>query len=273
MQSAKKSKRVTSWHLIGAQLAMFRKAAGLTQAALAERLNVGEDTIASVEQGRRPLQLDLAILLDELLDTKGALAVAVGKVPQKERFPAFVQDFMEYEQEAVSLLSYQSQVVPGLLQTEAYARYVFSCQYPPLEADELEDQVAARLGRQRLLSRKPRPMLHFILEESILRGELGEPSVMREQIMHLIECAKLPFVSLQIMPLKSPKHASLDGPMVLLETPDHDYLAYVEGQLVSVLHDDPGDVSVLQQKYGMLRSQALSPEESIRLLVHLLGEK
>ncbi|WP_406455170.1 helix-turn-helix domain-containing protein [Streptomyces sp. NBC_00876] len=272
MQSAKRNKRVTSWHVIGAQLATFRKAAGMTQAELAERCCVGEDTIASIEQGRRPLQADFARQLDVLLDTKGVLEVAVAKVPQKERFPAFVQDFVEYEQEAVTLLSYQNQVVPGLLQTEAYARFVFSCLYPPIEEDEQEEWVAARLDRQRLFARRPRPMLHFVLEESILRSELGDPAVIREQIKHLRVCADLPFVGFQIMPMKLPKHAGLAGPMVLLETPDHDHLAYIEGQRVSFLHEDPDDVSVLQQMYGMLRSQALSVERSMRLLDDLLGE-
>ncbi|MFD7616853.1 helix-turn-helix domain-containing protein [Streptomyces sp. NPDC059802] len=274
MQPAKKkSKRITSWHLIGAQLAMFRKAARMTQAALAERCSVGEDTIASIEQGRRALQWDFAVLLDELLDTKGALQVAVEKVPKKERFPAFVQDFVDYEQEAVTLLSYQNQVVPGLLQTEEYARFLFACEYPPLEEDQVEEWLAARLDRQRLLERRPRPMLHFILEESILRSELGDPAMMREQIAHLRRCMELPFLGLQIMPMKLPKHAGHAGPMVLLETPDHDHLAYVEGQLTSYLHEDPDDVSVLQQKYGMLRSQAHSVEESARLLDELLGVK
>ncbi|MET9920117.1 helix-turn-helix transcriptional regulator [Streptomyces sp. NPDC006435] len=274
MQPAeKKSKQITSWHLIGAQLAMFRKAARMTQVALADRCSVGEDTIASIEQGRRALQLDFAIQLDELLNTKGALRVAVEKVPLKERFPAFVQDFVEYEQNALTLFSYQNQVVPGLLQTEEYARFVFSCQYPPLEEDELEEWVADRLDRQKLLGRKPRPMLHFLLEESILRSEIGEPAVLRNQIRHLRQCMELPFLGLQIMPLKLPKHAALDGPMVLLETPDHDHLVYVEGQLTSYLHQDPDDVSVLQQKCGMLRSQALSVEASARLLDELLGEK
>ncbi|MET9661432.1 helix-turn-helix transcriptional regulator [Streptomyces sp. NPDC006510] len=273
MQPAKKkSKRITSWHLIGAQLAMFRKAARMTQAVLAERCSVGEDTIASIEQGRRALQWDLAVLLDELLDTKGALQVAVEKVPKKERFPAFVQDFVDYEQKAATLLSYQNQVVPGLLQTEEYIRFVFSCQYPPLEDDEREDWVAGRLDRQKLLERKPRPMLHFLLEESILRGELGNPVMMRNQIRHLRHCTELPFLGLQIMPTKLPKHAGLAGPMVVLETPDHDHLVYVEGQLTSYLHEDPDDVSALQQMYGMLRSQALSVEASARLLDTLLGE-
>ncbi|GAA2976974.1 MULTISPECIES: helix-turn-helix domain-containing protein [Streptomyces] len=273
MYSAKKkNKRVTSWHVIGAQLATFRKAAGLTQAALADRCCVGEDTIASIEQGRRPLQADFAALLDELLDTKGVLQVAVAKVPQKERFPAFVQDFVEYEQEAVTLLWYENQVIPGLLQTEEYARAVFVSLYPPLEDDELGERVAARLDRQKVLARKPRPMASFLIEESILRRPIGGRCVLHEQIKHLRRCAELPFLGLQIMATDRETHAALDGPMVLLETPDHDQLAYVEGQRVSFLIDDLDEVSVLQQKYGMLRSQALSPEESMRLLDDLLGE-
>lgn len=272
MHSAKSKKRITSWHLIGLQVATFRRAAGFTQAGLAVRCRVGEDTIASIEQGRRPLQMDFAIMLDELLDTKGVLQVAVAQIPKKERFPAFVQDFVEYEQDAVTLLCYENQLVPGLLQTEEYARFIFSCHYPPIERDEQEDSVAARLDRQKLLERKPRPMLHFILEESMLRSEIGDPAVMREQIRHLRRCMELPFLGLQIMPMKLPTHAGLAGPMVLLETPDHDHLAYVDSQLKGELYDDPDDVSVLQQKYGMLRSQAHSVELSMRLLDELLGE-
>lgn len=218
------------------------------------------------------MQWDFAIKLDELLDTKGVLQVAVEKVPKKERFPAFVQDFVDYEQEAVTLLWYENQVVPGLLQTEEYARFVFSCLYPPLEEDEQEEWVAGRLDRQKLLARKPRPMLHFLLEESILRSQIGDPTMLREQIRHLRQCMELPFLGIQIMPMKLPKHAGLAGPMVLLEMPDHDHLVYVEGQLTSYLHEDPDDVSVLQQKYGMRRSQALSVEASARLLDEMLGE-
>ncbi|MEI7034877.1 helix-turn-helix transcriptional regulator [Streptomyces pratensis] len=270
MQPGKRNRRVSSWHVIGAQLAHFRKGAGLTQPTLAERFGVGEDTIASIEQGRRALKLDFAIELDELLGTKGALEVAVRKVPKKEHYPAFIQDFVEYEQDAVSLFSYETQLIPGLLQTEAYARLVFSCHYPPLEVDEVESRVAARLDRQKLLERKPRPILHYVLEESVLYGELGDPEVMREQLLHLRRCMNLPFVNIQIMPRKTPKHAGLAGPLVLLETPDHDQLAYVEMHLRAELYDDPADVSVLMQKYGMLRSQALTVEESARLLDALL---
>ncbi|WP_103530157.1 helix-turn-helix transcriptional regulator [Streptomyces sp. SM11] len=272
MQTGKQSsiRRVTSWQLVGAQLRHLRKLAGLTQASLAEQLGVGEDTIASIEQGRRALQLDLAVQLDELLQSKGVLRVAVERIPRKERYQALVKDFVQYEQDAVSLISYESQLIPGLLQTEAYARFIFGCNYPPLEEEEIEKRVADRLGRQKILERKPRPILHFILEESILHAQMGDPEVMREQLLHLRRCMDLPFVTIQIMPRNTPRHAGLGGPLVLLETPDHDGLAYISGQLRAELYDEPADVSALMQRYGMLRSQALTVAESTRLLDALL---
>ncbi|QDY79191.1 helix-turn-helix domain-containing protein [Streptomyces qinzhouensis] len=272
MQTAKRPKRGTSWHVIGAQLAALRKAAGYTQAQLAEVLELDIETIASIEQGRRALKLNFAEVLDELLDTKGALAAGVKNVPQRERFPLFAQEFVDYEQEALTLLSYENQVVPGLLQTADYMRAVFSNLYPPLDGDELEEWVLARLERQEVLRRKPRPMLNFLLEESILHRPVGGEEVLRAQNQHLRQCAELPFLGLQIMPTQVKRHAGLAGPMVLLETPDHDQLAYVEGQRVSFLADDPDEASVLQAKYGMLRSQALSPGKSMDLLDALLGE-
>ncbi|MDQ8701914.1 helix-turn-helix transcriptional regulator [Streptomyces sp. LHD-70] len=272
MHPAKKPRKSTSWCVVGAQLAHFRKQARLTQFQLAEEIGVHVDTIASIEQGRRALHIDLATQLDEFLATGGVLAIGASHMPTRERFPAFAQDFIEYEQEALTLLWYENQVVPGLLQTEAYSRAVFSCLYPPLDEEELDDWVTARLDRQKVFQRKPRVMANFLLEEVVLHRPIGGREVLRDQIRHLRKCAELPFLGLQIMPTDRELHAGLAGPMVLLETPDHDQLAYVEGQLVSFLHDDPDKVSVLQQKYGMLRSQALSPTESMRLLDDLLGE-
>ncbi|MEU8998631.1 helix-turn-helix transcriptional regulator [Streptomyces caniferus] len=273
MHPANKPKRITSWHVIGAQLSHFRKAARITQPGLAERVGLHEDTIGSIEQGRRPLKIDLAETFDELLDTKGALAVAVAKVPEREKLPAFVQDLVEHEEEALTLLSYQNQVVPGLLQTAAYARAVFDCLYPPLDEDQADEWVAARLDRQKLLERKmPRPMLNFILEEAVLHRPMGGPETLREQIRQLRRCAQLPFLGLQIMPTSRASHASLDGSLVLLETPEHEHFVYIEAQRISFLVDDPDEVSVYQQVYGMLRSQALTPEETRGLLDDLLGE-
>jgi transcriptional regulator with XRE-family HTH domain len=273
MQSANKPKKITSWHVIGAQLSHFRRAARITQPALAERVGLHEDTIGSIEQGRRPLKLDLAETLDELLDTKGVLAVAVSKIPEREKLPAFVQDLVEHEEAALTFLSYENQVVPGLLQTEPYARATFDSLYPPLDEERAEVWLSGRISRQKLLERKkPRPMLNFILEEVVLHRPIGGPEILRAQLRHLRSCAELPFLGLQIMPTARRTHASLDGPLLLLETPDHEHLAYIEAQRISFLVDDPDEVSAYQQKYGMLRSQALTPEETKSLLDDLLGE-
>jgi transcriptional regulator with XRE-family HTH domain len=270
-RSKRHSKKITSWQVIGSQAAHFRTVARMTQAELAEALNISVDTVGSVEQGRRPLKLDLAERIDEVLETKGALAVAVEKVPERERFPAFAQDFVDHEQEAVGIWSYETQVVPGLLQTRDYSRLVFDCLFPPLDGATADEWVEARLDRQRVWERARPPKASFILEESILRRDLGAPDVLREQLVRLREFAELPHVGLQIMPLNPPRHAGLAGPVEVLETPEHDRLAYLEVQHTGILLDDPEQVSMYEQKYGMLRAQALSPWESADLLDDLVG--
>ncbi|MGW4968700.1 helix-turn-helix domain-containing protein [Streptomyces albidoflavus] len=271
-QRMKSSKKVTSWEVLGKQLAEFRRVAGLTQGQLADMARVGEDTIASVEQGRRRLQGDLAECLDTLLDTKRALATAVSMIPNRERFPAFAQGFVDYEQEALTIQSYENHVVPGLLQTSEYAAAVFDGLYPPITRAERIERIAARMDRKAVFDRGPwPPMMSFIIEEQVLHRPLGGPEVMREQLAKLREYADLDFISLQIMPTNVRTHPAVDGPIVLIETPDHDHIAYIEGQRVSFLVDDPDEVSIMQQKYGMLRSQALSVDASKALLDELLG--
>ncbi|MFF1420499.1 helix-turn-helix domain-containing protein [Streptomyces sp. NPDC058280] len=273
MHPAKKPKRVTSWQVIGARLADFRGAARMTLAALAESVSLRAETLHAIEQGRRLLKPQLAERLDELLGTKGALAVAVAEVPAHERLPAFVMDYAEHEERALSLLSYEAQMVPALLQTAAYTRVVLSAVYPPVSDEMAEKWVSARQDRQRILRRTPRPpAANFVIEESTLQRPIGGPEVMREQLRHLRRCAELPSVGLQIMPTDCGIHAGLDGPMMLLETPAHDQLAYIETQITNFLVSDPDAVSVYQQKYGMLRSQALSPAQSTRLLDDLLSD-
>ncbi|MEE1722206.1 MULTISPECIES: helix-turn-helix domain-containing protein [Streptomyces] len=270
-QRKKSSKKVTSWEVLGKQLAEFRRVAGLTQGQLAERAQVGEDTVSSVEQGRRRLQADLAERLDTILETKQALSTAVSTIPTHERFPLFVQDFIEHEQRAITLLSYENHLIPGLLQTPEYARAVFNNSYPPIPAQEVEESAQARIDRQQILSSGKPPMMSFIIEESVLQRHLGDPEAMRRQIEHLRACADLPFLSLQIMPTDTDAHAGLAGPLVLLETPEHDHLAYIEGQYKGVMVEDPDEVSMFQQKYGMLRAQALTPHKTKALLDTLLG--
>ncbi|GGT01866.1 helix-turn-helix domain-containing protein [Streptomyces griseoviridis] len=271
MQVARKPKKVGSWHAVGAVVAHYRKQRGLTQEQFAELASLHVDTVRSIEQGRLALQPDRAEQFDDLLETGGVLKVLVEKMPVREKIVQFAQGLVDHEQEATSILSYQSLVVPGLLQTRDYCRAVFDYRYPALGSETAEQWVSARMERQLIWKRDRPPVGHFILEESILRREVGGPEVMREQIRQILEYTEPVHMSFQVMPMERTPHAGLDGPMVLLETPDHERLVYLEVQRASFLINDPEEASDYHHKYGMLRSQALSPGESVRLLKGLLG--
>lgn len=141
-----------------------------------------------------------------------------------------------------------------------------------LREDEINTRVAGRIERQHILHRKVPPTCSFLISEGVLNDRLGSPTVYAEQLRQLRESADLPGLTLQIMPFGRTTHAGLNGPFVLLETPDHQHLAYVETLRGSLFVEDPDEVSVLARKYAMLRTQALNPEETKGLLDRLLGE-
>lgn len=273
MHTAKKPRKVSSWRAVGVLVAHCRKRARLTQEQLAELASISVDTVASIEQGRLALQPDRAEQFDELLGTGGVLAVLVAQMPVREKVVQFAQSLVDHEQEAVGILSYQSLAVPGLLQTRDYCRAVFDYRYPAIGSETAEQWVSARMERQLVLQRERPPVCHFVLEESILRRQVGGPEVMREQFRQILEYTEPVHMSFQIMPMDLAPHACLDGPMVLLETPEHELLVYLEIQRASFLVEDPDEVSDYHLQYGMLRSQALSPDESVRLLHGLLGDR
>ncbi|MER6352302.1 helix-turn-helix transcriptional regulator [Streptomyces sp. NPDC001634] len=272
MHVASRPKKVGSWHAVGALVAHYRKKARLTQEQFAELASIHVDTVGSIEQGRLALQPDRAEQFDELLGTGGALAVLVTKLPVRERIVQFAQGLVDHEQEAVCILAYETQMVPGLLQTREYCLAAFDSRYPSLGSETAEQWVNARMERQLIWQRNRPPVGHFVIEESILRRQVGGSEVMREQVRQILEYTEPVHMSVQIMPMDRMPHAGLAGPMTLLETPEHDRLVYLEVQRASFLIDDPDEVSDYHLKYGMLRSQALSPDDSVRLLNRLLGD-
>ncbi|MFD5537109.1 Scr1 family TA system antitoxin-like transcriptional regulator [Streptomyces sp. NPDC127079] len=274
--SAKKPprpKNQTSLKMLGKQLGTARRAAGLTQTELGLRVGLDDQTIASIEQGRRALKPDTAARLDEVLDTKGVLTAGVANLPDVDQFPMWAELYMEHEREAIALSSYANQVLPGLLQTRAYAEAVLRERVPAYDEDEIEPKTTARIERQDILRRRNPPTVSFVVWEPVLHLAFGGSEVRTGQLRHLRAAAELPCVSLQLMPTSAVSHAGLDGPFVLLETPDHQHLAYVEGQRGSQWVSDADEVSRLARKYAMLRAQALSPLESYGLLGRLLGEQ
>ncbi|WP_343244183.1 helix-turn-helix transcriptional regulator [Streptomyces sp. SID14446] len=266
-------KNASAMKMLGAMLATLRRAAGHSQASLSRHVGAQEETIASIEQGRRPLKDSLAAELDVFLDTKGVLAVAVENMPEIDLVPRWVDEYLDLERTAPALSFYANAVLPGSLQTESYARAVFRSRVPAYSEVEIERRTAARTARQELLRRPAPTTVSFVIWEAVLMDRIGGQEVFDEQLRHLRADSDLPGVSLQILPFGRPAHAGLAGPFILLETDDHQRLAYAETQRGSQLVADPGEVSALSQKYAMLRTQALNTEDSKGLLDHMLGEQ
>jgi transcriptional regulator with XRE-family HTH domain len=255
-----------AWRYSGNQMKRWRTRANITREQLAEAANYSPDTIKSMEQGVRmptPRVLDVA---DELCHAEGLLSAAKDYL-LRERFPARSQDYMEREKEAISLWWYGTLYVPGLLQTEAYARALIQSHVPPLDAETAEGRIAARLERQEILTgRKPPVAFSFVLHEAALRN----PQVDADQLHRLLEVSRLWNVVVQVLPYDRACAVALLGPVVLLETRDHERFAYTEGQLGSELTADPGAVSRASERLSMIRAQALGPDESTRFVERMV---
>lgn len=172
----------------------------------------------------------------------------------------------------MSLCTYECRLVPGLLQSEAYARAVFDNSIPLLTDEQTEAQVAARMERQTMVRERPTVPFGFIVEESVFRRGLGGARVQANMLDHVLELSAPRNVTLQVVPLESEFHGCLDGPMRILETPEGRRLGYSEGQQNGRLISDAKEMSLLCRRYDTLRSQALSPKESRDLLERLRGE-
>ncbi|MFI2347083.1 Scr1 family TA system antitoxin-like transcriptional regulator [Streptomyces sp. NPDC019443] len=265
------------YRAVGKQLKLLRERAGLTQKELGDRLGYGEDLISSLERGRRTPQPELLDAADDLLGAGGLLKatkadVARAKARARVRHPAWFRDYARLEAEAVEVNFYSTLTVPGLLQTEGYARLTFAVRQPLLAENVIEQRVAARLARQEILTRWPSPIVTAIIDESVLRRQISGWEVQQGQLRHLLRLGKLRSTTIQVLPLDCEENAGIDGPFILLTPKGKQQVAYVEVQGVSRLITEPEDVRMLAVRYGSIRGQALTPRESLTLIEKMLGE-
>ncbi|MFK4264889.1 helix-turn-helix domain-containing protein [Streptomyces milbemycinicus] len=256
---------------LGKQVKLFRERAGLTQPQLGEAIGYSEELVSSVEQGRRAPQPEFLDAADDVLDAFGVLRAAKEEV-SKARLPAFFRGAARLEAQATEVHAYECLVVNGLLQTEDYARAVLNMQRPLLEEETVEQRVAARLARQELLNRRPSPIMSFVTEEAVLRRPYGGAEVLRGQLERLLHIGQMRNVELQVMPTILEDHAGTAGPFALLEPQGRQTMAYVEAQNVSRLITDRKSVREIEQRYGIIRAQALRPRESLEFIEKLRGE-
>ncbi|MFB8213048.1 helix-turn-helix domain-containing protein [Streptomyces anulatus] len=247
---------------------------GWTQEQLGRELGYSAAAVSAMETCAQPASDAMLVELERVLGNGTGVFETARRFMRMEKYPIQFQDYALLEQAAISLQLFATNVIHGLFQTEAYARALIGGGYPPLSDQRVEELVQLRMERKVLFDRDPLPMIEVIIDEAVLRRVIGSEEVMREQLLHLLECARRRNVTLLVLPLDAGKYGEYDGgrgEMNLVETPEHEHLVYLEPQDESLLISDPAKVSMYAQRYAKIRSQALGPRESLDLIKRLAG--
>jgi len=241
-----------------------RLAAGLTQEQLAQAAVMTRTHIAHIEAGRRVPSEEDARRLDKVMNTGDVLS---SFLPRRD---VAVADYFEaarqLEQQATEIHEFALTFVPGILQTEAYARAVFDMEYPA-HGDEGRDRyVVTRRERAEILDNPATPSMWALLDESVLRRMVGGPEVMAEQLLHMVELTERKRIRMHVLPFEAGYHPILASMLALMWFEDQPPAAYTEGASIGKVHDSPSIVQRLQSRYHLALGDALPTKESVALL-------
>ncbi|SDT39878.1 Helix-turn-helix domain-containing protein [Streptomyces sp. TLI_053] len=263
---------------IGKQIKLLRERAGLTQKEFAKQVGYTESLIGAVEQGKRTPQRELLEASERILDAGGLLIVTSddiesAKAKARVRHPEWFRGYAKLEAQAQELHCVSLYGIPGLLQTEDHARVVFSMRQPILAEEVIETRVAARMARQEILAKWPRGMFSWVIDEGVLRRPIGGWDVHKEQLRYLLRVASTRGMVIQVLPLDRTEHAGDGGPFTLITPKGRPQMGYIEVQTSSRLITDQEEVRIMNARYGVLRAQANTPQESMTLIEKILGER
>jgi len=255
-----------------AELRRVRVAAGLTQDEVAEAMDWSLSKLIRIENGSVSISTnDLKAILQyyKITDShRVADLVAMGRVARERWWWSEYRDvasrellqLIEYEAAATISRNFQLSVVPGLLQTEEYARAVLERNNPQRPRDQLDVLVGIRMRRQELLDRADPPLLFFVMDEAVVRRQVGGPAVMRGQLQRLIEVSAKPNVTVEMVPFSAGIHPGTLGSFVIYEFPDDadDDTVYLENQQGEFLNrDDPDEIVAYRERFEQLRELSL----------------
>ncbi len=251
---------------VGELIKYFRTRAGMTQRTAAGQLLVSVSTESAYECAERIPTSSFLEDSDQLWDACGALKSCIPMMEEEKYPPTFV-GWVRLQKKAAVINGYETMLVPGLLQTEAYMRALYACRVPLTPEEQIEKDVQARLERQAILRRVPAPNFGYVIEESVLGRAIGSKSILRDQLLHVLGLIRsMDNLMVQVMPTGRQSHAGLQGSMQLLSTMEGRPYAYEEGQLAGRLIAKPEEVAQCVDRFGMLRAQALNPWESADLI-------
>ncbi|SDN93673.1 helix-turn-helix domain-containing protein [Actinacidiphila guanduensis] len=251
--------------MYGAEMRYQREKAGLSQAELAALLYVTPSFIANLETGRRRIHPDMAKMLDRVLKTDGFFLRNV-EAGRATPYPEHFADVAELETVATEIREWELSLVPGLLQTEAYALALIRA-YDPLLSEELvRVRLNARLIRAGVFDSATSPMYWAVLDECVLRRPVGGMAAMAEQLRHVAAMIRRNRALVQVLPLNVGAHAGLHGSLRLMEFENDAPMAYLAGLGTGKIEDDPATVRRYKLAYDLLGAAALSPEASLTLI-------
>jgi len=259
----------------------LRESARLTIEEVSEKLECSASKISRMETGHVGVTprdaRDMLELYGIAEDEREALVQLAREARKKGWWHAynevFTGAFVGLESEASSLRAFQALLVPGLLQTEDYTRAVIRAIRPDAGEADIEQRVAARLARQRLLTCADPPEYWAVIDEGALRRTVGGPEVMRAQLRRLGEVAALPNVTLQVVPFRAGAHSGLEGPFLILGFPEQadPDVVYVENTSMGVYLEQYADVRRYTLMFDHLRAAALKPDDTIGLIDSIAG--
>ncbi|MDI3419945.1 helix-turn-helix domain-containing protein [Streptomyces luteolus] len=252
----------------GSELRRLREEAGLKQGELGSIVFCTGSLIGQIETAHKVPTRELSERLDAALGTDGQFSRLVGLV-LRSQLPSWFQAYAEMEARASYISTYQAQLVYGLLQTEEYARAVLGVR----SDGDLDARVAARIDRQRVLERDEPPLLWAVLSEAVLYQEVGGAAVMRNQLAHLLDLQRRPWVSVQILPFEAGAHPGLPGTFNILRFEDDPDIVYTEDFVQGHMTANPQAIREGSFRYDHLRAAALSVEDSADRIARVMEER
>ncbi|MCP2343565.1 helix-turn-helix domain-containing protein [Actinomadura rupiterrae] len=268
---------------LGDDLAGLRRESGMSQREVAERLGRGwhQSRVARLEAGKQQRDLGEPVtqLLD-LYDVQGEERVRLLRLAQPSTHAGWwtayndvfhSSSYVPLEDEARLIRSWQDAVIPGLLQTEAYARALIGVVADLRgETSLVQRRVEARMLRRTLLQREHPPHLHAVIDEAVLHRQVGGPAAMQDQLIHLEAMARRPNVTIQLMPYDVGAHPGTEGRFVILsfdaDSPD---IPFIESQAGSVYLEAADEIQRLNLTWERVTAAALSVDDSLEVLVRL----
>jgi transcriptional regulator with XRE-family HTH domain len=270
---------------LAAELRELRTAAGLTREDVTSRTNINAATLYKIEKSQAKPQLRTLLALLDTYDVDQSrrdelvtLSKQAGQLGWLQSFeaelPEQLTNLISFEAEAREARNFEQAFVPGLLQTEPYARALISGMLPGAAVEDIDSRVHARVQRQALLAQPDPIKLWAIIDESVLHRTVGGPGVMRDQLNHVIQAATTqPHLTLQVVPFGVGSHPGLMGSFVILSFPDpaDPELVYLESGAGDLFLESDTDVRRHTSSFDYLRAAALNPNDSLRLIRTVSG--